>query len=319
MKLLLPVRSSHYHGGFLLPVFPMEQLSSFVAFLDRELFTIYERTYTVGQVLFVPLLGLLGLYLVKRVEQGMVRRLNARASDQNLILFLRRLYLIVAYVMLALVLLSLLHIPLTAFAFVSGALAIGIGFGAKNILNNFISGWILMWERPIRIGDTIEIEGATGTVETINTRSTRIRRSDGVRLLVPNSQLLENTVVNSTLVDNLSRGLVRVGVDYASDARRVEALMYQAAHEHKDICTMPQPQVQFDEFGQGALYFNLLFWVDVGNGRDLGRVRSDLRFRLWELFKENGIALAFGATNVMIDGALGLRQQHNADAERSEV
>lgn len=116
--------------------------------------------------------------------------------------------------------LDLLNVPLTAFAFVSGAVAIGVGFGAQNIINNFISGWILMWERPIRIKDYIELGDTAGTVEEINTRSTRIRRIDNVHLLVPNSKLLEETVVNLTLVDRLLRSVVRVGVVYGADVTR---------------------------------------------------------------------------------------------------
>jgi small-conductance mechanosensitive channel len=92
--------------------------------------------------------------------------------------------------------LSLLHIPLTAFAFVSGAIAIGVSFGAQNIINNFISSWILMTERSVRIGDFIEIDDTSGVVEVIGNRSTRIRRTDGVHMLVPNSQMLERKVTN---------------------------------------------------------------------------------------------------------------------------
>ncbi|MCV5276154.1 mechanosensitive ion channel, partial [Escherichia coli] len=86
-----------------------------------------------------------------------------------------------------------------------GAIAIGFGFGAQNIINNFISGWILIGEKPIRIGDFLEVEGAKGIVEQINTRSTRIRRTDGVHMLIPNSQLIENVVINWTLCDRLVR------------------------------------------------------------------------------------------------------------------
>lgn len=293
----------------------MEYVQTVTQFLSQTLFTIYGRTYTVGQVVIVPVVALIGLYIINRVESTMVRRLLQRGRDRNLVLLINRLYLVAAYVGLALIVLSLLHIPITAFAFVSGALAIGIGFGAQNIVNNFISGWILMWERPIRIGDSIEVNGMKGTVETINTRSTRIRRADGVRLLVPNSQLLENTVVNSNLVDNLSRGEVRVGVDYAADVRQVEALIYRALNEHVEICAQPAPAVLFDDFAQGALMFTILFWVDVGKGSDLGSVRSDIRYRIHDLFKENGILLAYGATTVQLTGELAMQPPRQLDVK----
>lgn len=102
-----------------------------------------------------------------------------RQVEADVIHLVRRVFYIVALAILAITTLDLLNVPLTAFAFVSGAVAIGVGFGAQNIINNFISGWILMWERPIRIGDFLEIGEAYGTVESINTRSTLIRRTDG--------------------------------------------------------------------------------------------------------------------------------------------
>jgi small-conductance mechanosensitive channel len=295
----------------------MEQLQIFTEFLARSLFTLYGRTYTVGQVLLVPLVILLGLYGIASIEKLTVRQLSRRSHDKNLILLLDRLYRIAAYLGLILIVLSILNIPLTAFAFVSGALAIGVGFGAQNIVNNFISGWILMWERPISIGDYLEIGTWSGTVETINTRSTRIRRVDGVRLLVPNSQLLENTVVNWNLVDSLNRGQVRVGVDYGSDVRQVQALIYQAVGEHKDVCAEPRPLVIFEDFGQGALFFELYFWVDT-SWSDLRCVRSDIRFRIHELFKDAGITLAYTSTVIhMDDAALPRRVVVNDDGKKS--
>jgi small-conductance mechanosensitive channel len=278
----------------------MEQLQVITEFLARSLFTVVGRTYTVGQVLVVPVVVLVGIYLIGHIEKWTIRQLQRKNHDKNLILLLDRLYRIVAYLGLALLVLSILHIPLTAFAFVSGALAIGIGFGAQNIVNNFISGWILMWERPISIGDFLEVGTMSGTVETINTRSTRIRRADGVRLLVPNSQLLENTVVNWNLVDSLNRGQVRVGVDYSSNVRQVEALIYKAVAEQKEVCAEPKPLVLFDDFGQGALFFELYFWVDT-SWCDLRCVRSNIRFRIHELFEEAGITLAYTSTVIHMD------------------
>jgi len=132
----------------------MEQL---LAFINYPLFQGANHTYTVGRVLLVLLTILLGFHAVRRGEELLRAKLSVMQRDKDLILLARRLYLVVAYLLLALLILSVLGIPLTAFAFVSGAVAIGVGFGAQNIINNFISGWILMWERPIRIGDSIEL------------------------------------------------------------------------------------------------------------------------------------------------------------------
>ena len=221
-----------------------------------------------------------------------------------MILLLQRIYVIVVLIVVVLIILDMLKVPLGAFAFISGAIAIGVGFGAQNIINNFISGWILMWERPIRIGDFLEIGDAKGTVETINTRSTRIRRTDGVHMLVPNSQLLENMVVNWTLMDKKTRSIVRVGVAYGSPVKLVADLIMKATDEHPETMDDPKPVVFFEDFGDNALIFDSYFWIDAAGERDLRKVRSEVRFRIAELFDEAGIVIAFPQRDVHIDGEL---------------
>jgi small-conductance mechanosensitive channel len=171
--------------------------------------------------------------------------------------------------------------------------AIGVGFGAQNILNNFISGWILMTEKPIRIGDFIEIAGMHGTVEGIGNRSTRIRRTDGVHLLVPNSSLLEQNFINWTLIDRTIRTTVRVGVAYGSPVRKVHDLIAQAVTAQQAVNVEPAPLVVFEDFGDSALIFDVYLWCDVSGERDLRQIRSNIRFRITELFDEHGIVIAF--------------------------
>jgi len=195
-------------------------------------------------------------------------------------------------------------VPLGAFAFVSGAVAIGVGFGAQNIINNFISGWILMWEKPIRIGDFLELGDVMGNVETINTRSTLIRRTDGVHMLIPNSHLLENTVVNWTLVDKLARGQVRVGVAYGSPVKLVADLISQAVNSHDFILKDPEPLVIFEDFGDSALIFDTFFWVSTVGERGLRVIKSEIRFKIEELFNQNDIVIAFPQRDIHIDGEL---------------
>jgi small-conductance mechanosensitive channel len=163
-----------------------------------------------------------------------------------------------------------------------------------------------MWERPIRIGDFLEVGETRGTVEAINTRSTRIRRVDGVHLLIPNSQLLENTVVNWTLVDRRTRTIVRVGVAYGSPVQQVAELIERAAKEKESILDDPAPLVIFEDFGDSALVFDLYFWVLAAADRDLRVIRSDVRFRIDELFREAGIVIAFPQRDVHIDGSLSI-------------
>ena len=273
------------------------------------------QSITVGEILLVVALVIVGYYSSRFLVYLLGRRMNKASMQADVVHVIKRVIFIIFLVVVALTALSLLGIPLTAFAFATGAIAIGVGFGAQNIINNFISGWILMAERPIRINDFIEIDNAQGVVESVGTRSTRIRRTDGVHLLVPNSQLLERTVVNWTLIDREIRTTVRVGVEYGSPVRLVADLILQAVKEHKLIKNAPPPSVVFEDFGDNALIFDTYFWSDVGGEKALRDIRSDVRFRITELFAENDIIVAFPQRDVHLDTSnpLELRMIKEAD------
>jgi small-conductance mechanosensitive channel len=259
------------------------------------------QSITLGQVLSVIALLLVGYYGSRLVGFILGRRLAKTDLRPDVVHIFKRVTFFTILILLFITALGLLGIPLTAFAFATGALAIGIGFGAQNIINNFISGWILMAERPIRIDDFIEIDAWQGTVESVGNRSTRIRRTDGVHLLVPNSQLLERTVVNWTLVDQLIRTTVRVGVEYGSPVRRVSELMMEAVTRQAQVRTSPSPSVVFEDFGDNALVFDAHFWCDVTGEKLLREIRSDIRFRICELFEANDIVVAFPQRDVHLD------------------
>ena len=275
------------------------------------------QSVTVGQLVSVLFLVVIGYYGSRFIVYMLGRRMGKAEVQADVVHVAKRIVFIVFLVIVGLTALSLLGIPLTAFAFATGAIAIGVGFGAQNIINNFISGWILMAERPIRINDFIEIDNTQGVVEVVGTRSTRIRRTDGVHLLVPNSQLLERTVVNWTLIDREIRTTVRVGVEYGSPVKLVAELIMQAVTEHKLIKKSPAPSVVFEDFGDNALIFDAFFWSDVGGEKFLRDIRSDVRFRITELFAEHDIVVAFPQRDVHLDTSrpLELRMLANAEAD----
>ena len=214
-------------------------------YLSLVIFTYNDVHITVAKVIQVPLILFAMWFVVTRIGKLIKKTLLAKKISQDAVHLFTRIYFILSIAILIFTSLEVLSIPLTAFAFVSGAIAIGVGFGAQNIINNFISGWILMWERPIRIGDFLEVGNAKGVVETINTRSTRIRRNDGVHMLIPNSQLLENTVTNWTLIDGNARSSVSVGVAYGSDVLLVKTLIQQVLDDHDAILTNPKNCIKY--------------------------------------------------------------------------
>jgi len=254
----------------------------------------------------VPLILFTMWVVVTQIGKLIKKSLLARKMSPDAVHLFTRFYFILSIAILLFTSLEVLNIPLTAFAFVSGAIAIGVGFGAQNIINNFISGWILMWERPIRIGDFLEVGTAKGVVETINTRSTRIRRNDGVHMLIPNSQLLENTVTNWTLIDGNARSSVSVGVAYGSDVLLVKKLIQQVLDEHEAILATPQSTVLFDDFADSSLVFNAIFWVCAESETRLRQVRSDIRFSIYEVFEQHDVVIAFPQRDIHIDGEIAL-------------
>jgi small-conductance mechanosensitive channel len=282
-----------------------------VPFADRflsvwkfELFVIDGHSVSVNHFAIALLVFFIGLMVLgqiirlfkKRVLPKTTMKPNEAATAAKLLHY---------FGMLLLLLLSLriIHIPLTAFAFVGGALAIGVGFGAQNLINNFISGFILMAERPIRVGDVIDIEGNFATVEDIGPRSTRIRTGDNIHVLVPNSSFLEKNIVNWTLSDKMVRAHVAVGVAYGSPVRKVEALLLQAVEENEKVLKTPKPFVLFKDFGDNALLFYLYFWVSIDNVTQRLITESDLRFRIDDLFREAGIVIAFPQRDVHLDAS----------------
>lgn len=270
-------------------------------FLATQLFTVAGNPISVGQLLFALAVLLVGLILSHIVSRLVSKRLARTRMDQNAATVLVRTIYYAALVAILLTFLALLNIPLAALAFLSGAIAIGLGFGAQTVINNLISGWILMTTRPVRIGDFVDVEGHYGVIEDIGNRSTRIRRVDGVHMMVPNSIMLDRTVVNWTLVDRQIRTSVRVGVAYGSDARRVEALLHEILAAHEAILGDPGPVVYFDDFGDSALIFESVFWCEVSGERELRAVRSDLRYAIDAAFREAGVTIAFPQRDLHLD------------------
>lgn len=263
---------------------------------------------TVGQISLTLMVILLGLVFIKFLQRLLGRWMTRSDVDPNVAQTIQRVVFWGLLIVLFITALGMLRIPVTALAFISGAVAIGIGFGAQNIINNFISGWILMWERPIRIGDFLELGAMIGSVESINTRFTRVRRIDGVRLMIPNSQLLENTVVNWTIVDRNLRSHVRVGVQYGSDIPKVKQLLDQILADNPDILEEPSPSVIFEDFGDSALIFDAFFWIESAPERSPRGVRSALRFEIARVFKENDVVIAFPQRDIHVDGTLNLEK-----------
>jgi small-conductance mechanosensitive channel len=262
---------------------------------------------TVGKSLGALLIFLGGLWAVGRMLGVVERRLVSRGFNAPRVRTMKRWGMLLASLVLLLVTLNAARIPLTVFAFLGGALAIGVGFGTQTIIRNFISGMIVLAERRVRIGDTIEVDGITGTVTSVDVRSTTVRGFEGVETIVPNSVLLENKVTNWTFTDQKVRRAVRVGVAYGSSLRDVAEMLEETVKRHGNVLADPPPQVYLDEFADSAVVFLVHFWVDLAQVANSMRVMSDLRFMIGKRLDEAGIDIAFPQRDVHLDAARPLK------------
>ena len=259
-----------------------------------ELLVVDDHPITLAKIVGSFLIFILGWIVARYVTSKLLAGLLGRISHS--VGVSAAIQSIAFYVLLgcfALLALHLVHIPLTVFTLLGGALAIGVGFGSQNILNNFISGLILLFEQPIRAGDIVEFAGTRGTVKRIGARSTLLVTPENIEVVVPNSHLLENSVMNFTLDDSLVRRSVAVGVAYGSPTREVAKLLLKAAGEHGKIHKKPAPNVFFKDFGDSALIFEVRFWVTINQYSDALKVESDMRHIIDQLFREAGIVIAF--------------------------
>jgi small-conductance mechanosensitive channel len=262
------------------------------------------RSVTVGKSVGAIGILVLGFFLISgliRASLGLAeRRLGLKSSAATII---RRWLTVLATGTLIVLSFNLVQIPLSVFAFLGGALAIGAGFGTQNLLKNLISGVMLLVERPIRIGDLVEIDNVRGRVTSIGIRFSTIHNSDGIDTLIPNSELVEKKLTNWTFSNPDVRREIRVGVAYGADPVQVKNLMQCAAKEHPDVMPTPEPMVVLDDLGDSALIFTLRYWIRIESGTDGRRVDSDLRCEILEKLNAAGIAVPYPQRDIRLSAA----------------
>ncbi len=192
-------------------------------------------------------------------------------------------------------------VALNKFTVITGALGVGVGFGLQNIINNFVSGLILQFERPIRVGDVVEIQaGLTGTVTRIGIRASTVQTFQGAEIIIPNATFISGNVTNWTLSEARRRVDLPVGVAYGSDPKLVKDLLERPAVHHPDVLTSPDPAVFFKEFGDSALNFELQFWVMQES--NVIKVKSEVALEVMRLLSEAGIEIPFPQRDLHLRG-----------------
>lgn len=281
-------------------------------FLDVRLFSIGETSISLGGTLYFATL-LLALFVVSgRVKRWLVEKALARTSlDVGARQAIGSIFHYTVVMFGLLVIVQTAGIDLTTLNVIAGALGVGLGFGLQNVASNFISGLIILFERPIKLGDRIVVGDIEGDVVEIRARSTTVVTNDNIAIIVPNSKFISENVINWSYNDRTVRFAIPIGVAYGVDVRQVETLLLEVAKGHLDVLKVPEPVVRFMSFGDSSLNFELRVWSTTLLHRK-GRLTSDLNFAIYESFARHGIPIPFPQLDVHVfNGPDGREEERN--------
>lgn len=283
--------------------------------------------FKVGSTQVVPgkiLVGVLAFVLLFTFTRWFKRKLELdwlpmTSLESSVRLSLATIFGYVTFILAALIGLSAAGLDLTKLAIVAGALSVGIGFGLQNIFNNFVSGLILLFERPVRVGDYVKVGNTEGIVRSIRIRATELENYDHVSVIVPNSALISSEVENWNYRNSLGRIIIPIGVAYGTEPELVRTLLLQAAADHPQVIREGQrlavggPFVVFKDFGDSSLVFELR-----ANIADIGSkliIASDLRFAIHRACQERGIELPFPQRDVWVRNPEEIGRERGEPAE----
>ncbi len=274
--------------------------------LDVKLFTIQNTPVNLWTLVYLVALFVLLFHLSRKMKKWLVEKVLSRSSlevgARQAIATIIRYFVIAVGVI---IILQTAGINLTALHVLAGTVGIGVGFGLQNIASNFVSGLIILFERPIRIGDRIEVGNVEGDVIAINTRSTTVVTNDNIAIIIPNSKFVTENVVNWSLTGSDVRFRLPVSVAYGSDLRKVVSVLEGVARSNKDVLDDPPPSVRFLAFGDSALQLELRVWSTTLTHRKALLV-SELNFAINEEFLAQGIEIPYPRRDIRIlDGGPG--------------
>jgi small-conductance mechanosensitive channel len=261
--------------------------------LEVPLLNLGGSAITLWSVVYVLALIILLFWVAKRVQillaDNILTRTGMSAPVRQAVgAIARYLLLLIGF----LIIVQTAGINLTTLNVLAGAVGIGVGFGLQNVVSNFFSGLIIMFERPIKVGDRIEVNGVEGDVLEIGARATVVLTNDSIAIIVPKSKFITENVVNWNYNDGKVRFRIPVGVAYGTDLKQVEKILLEAAKADKDVLDDPPPAVRLMKFGDSALELELRVWSDTQVHRK-GWLVSALNFAIYERFNEHGIVIPF--------------------------
>ena len=235
------------------------------------------------------------IWSVRYLLRKFLRNTNFEEGTRFMVM---RLVRTVVYFLVIVVALDTAGIDLTVFWASSAALLVGVGIGLQNFFNDVVSGFVLLFEGGVRVGDELEVDGMMVRVERIDLRSTRVITRFGNLIVIPNGLISGQTVRNFTQGENATMVQLAVGVAYGSDVERVKAILLEAANAEEEVVKKAQTAVLFNDFGESSLQFTVCFWIEKPFLRKL--ISSNIRFRIDEAFRANGIRIPFPQRDVHV-------------------
>lgn len=279
---------------------PQDWWTQVRAAFGRPVLPVGSSGLSLGALLQLALLVLLLFLVAAWLRKWLVGRLLARTKlDASGRQAVGALFHYSVVFLGLLVILQTSGIDLTALSVAAGGLGIGIGFGLQNIANNLVSGLIVLMERPVKIGDRIEVAGTEGQVVEIRARSTTVLTNDNIAIIIPNSRFITEEVINWSYAEPRVRFRIPVSVGYESDVRLVEKLLLDVARSNPDVLDDPAPAVRFLEFGDSGLLFELRAWTTTLIQRK-GKLVSDLNFAILDAFRAHGVTIPYPQRDVHV-------------------
>lgn len=270
-----------------------EVIQKIITLFTQPLFSIGKTDFSMTVLLAVILSFILLFYVSAKIGKFVSKIIQAKSKEN--IGTSRAIGTISRYIVLVigiLVIFQSMGINMSTLNVLFGALGVGIGFGLQNIANNFISGLIILFERPIKVGDRIEAGDVTGDVMDINARATTVNTNDNITIIIPNSEFISQKVINWSHNDRKVRFRIPVGVSYNEDPDKVRDVLLKIARDHTGVIQYPAPMVTFDEFADSSLNFSLLVWTSDYINRP--RIfKSELYFEIFRQFKKYQIEIPF--------------------------
>lgn len=268
-------------------------IDTLMAWLKAPLLTFGHSSITLWDILSFLILLLLTFFIAGKIRSWLVNHVLLKTrldhgGRQAVGAITRYVVIFIGFLLI----LQTMQINLTTLNVIAGALGIGIGFGLQNVASNFISGLIILLERPIKIGDRIEVGKVEGDVIEIGARSTTVVTNDNIAIIIPNSKFITENVVNWMYTGARVRFRIPISVAYGSDVRLVEKLLLEVARENPDVLDDPPPVVRFLEFGDSGMLFELRPWSTSLVHRK-GKLISSLNFAIHDKFKEHQIEIPF--------------------------